>query len=257
MTGTAGLGEPSRAYVREELGTRSLHFSMAQTQSVMQLQRPDVLELEYTCLMMGFLMVRPDARRLAMIGLGGGSIAKFCHRHLPRASMRVVELNPTVIALREVFHVPPDGERFSVVQADGARFVAETTERYDVLMVDAFDAQGMPAALGTRRFYGDCLDVLAPGGVMVVNLHAAHPLAQVYVERLRASVGARVVRVVDSDGGNCVVFGVKSGRAWGWHTALARRPARLDRSAWSQLQGAFARIAAAALAQAHEPDAAG
>jgi spermidine synthase len=88
--------EHDRPYVREELGTRSLHFSMAQTQSCMQLQRPQALELEYTCTMMGFLMVRPGARRLAMIGLGGGSIAKFCHRYLTRASLVVVELNPSL-----------------------------------------------------------------------------------------------------------------------------------------------------------------
>ena len=44
-----------------------------------------------------------------------------------------------------------------------------------MLLVDAFDAERMPEMLGTRRFYDDCADVLRPGGLAVVNLHAAHP----------------------------------------------------------------------------------
>ena len=64
---------------------------MSAIQSRMHLQRPDALELEYTRMVMGWLMLRPAAQSLAMIGLGGGSIAKFCHRHLPRTTMLVVQ----------------------------------------------------------------------------------------------------------------------------------------------------------------------
>ena len=35
-----------------------------------------------------------------MIGLGGGSLVRFCHRHLPHSRMTVVEINPAVVALR-------------------------------------------------------------------------------------------------------------------------------------------------------------
>jgi spermidine synthase len=150
--------------------------------------------------------------------------------------------------------IPPDDARFSVVQADGARFVAQTPDRYEVLMVDAFDANGMPQALGTRRFYDDCLDVLEPGGVLAVNLHAGHPLVEVYIDRVRQSFAASVVRVDDSDGGNCVILAVKPGLGWTWGAAAARRPDGLAADAWNQLQGAFARIAAAAHALRHDAE---
>jgi spermidine synthase len=234
-----------RPYVHEGLDSKSMHFSICEIQSRMQILRPDVLELEYTRTMMGLLLFRPQPERIAMIGLGGGSLAKFCHRHLPRASMLVVEINPHVIALRDAFQVPPDHARFHVTQADGARFVRETDARFDVLMVDAFDAQGMPAALGSRRFYDDCLDVLQPGGLLVVNLHAGHPHCQVYVDRIRRSFGENVLRVDDKDGSNAVIFACK-GEALrrAVHGAL-RRPAALTPDAWNQLQGAFARVASA------------
>ena len=111
---------------------------MGETQSQMRLQDPDVLDLEYTRVMMGFLLFHPRPDRIAMIGLGGGSMAKYCYRHLLRSSIDVIEINPHVIALRDEFHVPPDNERFNVIRGDGAQFVHERATRYDVLLVDGF-----------------------------------------------------------------------------------------------------------------------
>lgn len=242
-------GEPTRdhvkPWVREELDAKSLHFGVAEIQSRMQIQRPDALALEYTRLMMGFLMFRPEPRRIAMIGLGGGSLAKFCHRHLAHASMTVVEINPHVVALREVFRVPPDDARFQVIADDGARFVAHTEDRFDVLLVDAFDADGMPAALGAQRFYDDCLDVLRPGGVLAANFHAGHPHFPIYLDRIRRSFGEGPLRVDDRDGSNGVVFACKGEPLRRTHRGPPRRPAVLADEPWAQLRPAFARIAGA------------
>ena len=238
-----GAHDHVKPYVHEGLDSRSLHFSISEIQSRMQIRRPDVLELEYTRTMMGFLMFKPQPERVAMIGLGGGSLAKFCHRHLPRTSLVVVEINPHVIALRDTFQVPPDDARFQVVEADGARFVRETESRFDVLMVDAFDAQGMPATLGSRRFYDDGLDALRPGGLLVVNLHTGHPHFPVYLDRIRRSFGEHVLRVDDSS--NSAIFACKGERLQRAGSGPLRRPATLAPEPWEQLQGAFARVAGA------------
>ena len=232
-------------YLREELDALSLQFSSAAIQSRMQLQRPDALALEYTRVMMGWLMFRPAAERLALIGLGGGSIAKFCHRHLPRVSLLAVEIDPRVIALRDAFQLPPDDARLRVIEDDGARFIAQTDTRFDVLMVDAFDADGMPAALGTQRFYDDCLDALSPDGLLVVNLHAGHPQRPLYLERIGRSFGQRVLRVDDRDGSNSVVFAAKGARLARSGGAARRRPAVLAEAPWRELRGAFSRLASA------------
>lgn len=240
MSPTADAPSP---YIREELDARSLHFSMSAIQSRMHLLRPDTLELEYTRLMMGWLMLRPLAQRLAMIGLGGGSIAKFCHRHLPRTSMLAVEIDPRVIAFREAFCLPPDDTRLRVVCGDGAQFVADTAERFDVLMVDAFVAEGMPAALGTQRFYDDCLDLLAADGLLVVNLHAGDPQRALYVNRIARSFGHRTLGVDDGGGSNSVVFAAKSEALARAGPGALRKPAGLSEDAWAQLRGEFLRIA--------------
>ena len=237
------MDEAPKPYVREELDTRSLHFSTSAIQSRMHLLRPDALELEYTRLMMGWLMLRPLARRLAMIGLGGGSIAKFCHRHLPRTSMLAVEIDLRVIALREAFQLPPDDTRLRVVCGDGAQFVAATDERFDVLMVDAFEAEGMPAALGAQHFYDNCLDALAADGLLVVNLHAGDSQRAVYVDRIARSFGQRTLRVDDGGGSNSVVFAAKGEALARAGPGLLRKPAALSEDAWAQLRDGFSRIA--------------
>jgi spermidine synthase len=66
-----------------------------------------------------------------MIGLGGGSLVKYCHHHLPGARVSVAEISPEVIALRDRFRIPPDDERLEVDCArtapTGSRSIDETS----------------------------------------------------------------------------------------------------------------------------------
>ena len=50
----------------------------------MSLDEPDALVTAYTRKMMAFLLFNPAPKRIAMVGLGGGSLAKFCYRNLPK-----------------------------------------------------------------------------------------------------------------------------------------------------------------------------
>ena len=80
----------------------------------MQTQDPHALDLQYTRTMTGFLSFKPKPRHIGMIGLGGGSLAKFCHRYLPSARIEIVEINPHVLALRDEFWIPPDDARLTI-----------------------------------------------------------------------------------------------------------------------------------------------
>jgi spermidine synthase len=244
----ADLTDPAqhvKPYVFENRGTKALHFSLHEIQSRMRLDDPDALDLEYTRTMMGFLLFVPDPRRIGMVGLGGGSLAKFCHRHLPAARIEVVEINPHVLALRDDFQVPPDGERLQVVLGDGARFVRQRAQAFDVLMIDGFDSEGMPEGLATQRFYDDCHAALRPGGLLVVNLHLGDARYQVLVDRLRRSFDDAVLAVHDSDGSNSIVFAAKGPLFKHYRLGLVRHPQGLGDAAASALTGAFAPIVTA------------
>jgi len=215
-------------FVRSQDGVVSLHFTLGETQSSMRADRPDELQIDYTRTMMGFLLLQPRPREIVMIGLGGGSLAKFCLRHLPSARMTVVENNPGVIALREAFRIPDDNGRFRVVAADGAAYLRERTDGIDVLLVDGFDENGQPPALCSQAFYDDCRRALAPGGVLVVNLHADDAGHDLRARRIAAAFGGHAVQAMASGQANCVVFAVRDGpvtieqlRSGQWMRALS------------------------------------
>jgi spermidine synthase len=196
-------------FVFEEDDTLSLHFDPHTVQSVMQKSSPNSLLLGYTRTMMGFLLFKSEPKSIAMIGLGGGSLAKYCVKYLPNAHFTAVEINPKVIALREKFHIPADGEKFIVLHANGADYVANKLEKVDVLLVDGYDENGQSAKLCSVAFYDNCYDKLNEGGVMVVNLHGSDIKFGTYTSRMRASFDDKVVVVDAEKDGNKIAFAYK------------------------------------------------
>lgn len=197
-------GDLPRPFVRKHGRYTSLKFSRSQTQSRMLSADPDALLIDYTRTMMAALLLQPEPACIGMVGLGGGSQAKFCHRHLPQSRIEVVENNPAVIALRRKFSIPDDDPRLQVHLGDGAEFLRTRRGRYDVLLVDGYDEQGIPQALSTLAFYEDCRAALAPGGVMSVNLFSTD--AQRHAELLEQGFDHRVVMLEEPRMSNRVAF---------------------------------------------------
>jgi len=194
----------------EDRETRSLCFSIdGCVQSEMRLDEPESLINAYTRKMMGFLLFRKRPREVVMIGLGGGSLAKFCHRHLPTTRMTVVEINAAVIALRAHFQIPPDDSRLRVIHGDGSAHVsamARSNQSTDVLLVDAFDRQGLAKAVTERSFLEDARRVLSTRGIFVMNLVASREVYMHHIEEIRSVFGGPVIPVDVDNGGNMVVF---------------------------------------------------
>lgn len=134
-------------FIHDEEGTVTLYFKVGSVQSQMRKDVPHELLLTYTQTMMTFLQFNPSPRYITMIGLGGGSMAKWCHRHLPDTDITIVEINPQVIALRDRFYIPEDDHRFRVLCENGADYVAIAPETTDVLIVDGYDINGLPPEL--------------------------------------------------------------------------------------------------------------
>lgn len=228
-----------KPYVHETLDSKSLHFSLDEIQSTMSLLMPDALALAYTRLMMGFLLFKPMPATLAMIGLGGGSLAKYCHRHLPQTRIKVLEINPHVLALRREFRVPDDDARFKVLLADGADFIRFAPYQLDVLLVDGFDYHGQPPSLCSQRFYDDCRDALQPGGLLVVNLHTGHADFSLHMARIERSFAGELLAITDEDCSNTIVIASRGRLPQLQRGSLLRRPAGFDTDAWAGLMPAL------------------
>jgi spermidine synthase len=200
-----------RPQVRTQGDKRLLEFQPGMVQSEMRLSRPDDLVLSYVRAMMCFVLFHPQPEHIIMVGLGGGSLAKFCYRYLPHCRITVLELNPDVIALREQFAIPRDNARFRVIEADAVEYMAQLDNSADVLLVDGFDAEGLPPALGSAAFYADCRRALRPGGVMVTNIFSYDPNYGAMLRRLRQAFQDRICWFNGIAGNNRILFAVKGG----------------------------------------------
>ncbi|HSW52051.1 MAG TPA: polyamine aminopropyltransferase [Sulfuricaulis sp.] len=194
--------------VTEERGMRTLHLGSRAIQSAMRVSRPWDLELAYTRAMMGFLMFNPMPQAVLMIGLGGGSLAKFIRKQRPQTHITAVEIDPRVIAAaRTHFELPPDDDALRVVEADGALYVRQHPASADVILLDGFDAGNQVEALATQTFYAACRRALKPGGVLVVNLWGRDSEFSEYFARLTRAFDGEVGWIPVQDKTNVIVFG--------------------------------------------------
>jgi len=229
--------------VSEQDGLRSLHLGSTTVQSTMRIQDPVELVLSYTRAMMGFLLFHPRPRRIAMIGLGGGSLAKFAYHRVPDSRIVVVENSTQVIAAaRTYFDVPPDDDRFEVIHGDGAEHVRAHPDSCDVLMVDGFDSEAQVEELATESFYADARAALDREGVLVVNLWSSDPRFDSYLQRIERAFDSRVVCLPAERRGNVAVFGFRRAPGFTTWEALRTRAKQLEKAFGLEFPGFVTRL---------------
>lgn len=161
--------------VKEADSVRSLYFGSFAQQSAMSLKNPDQLHLAYTKAMMSWLLFQEMGNDdVLLIGLGGGSLAKYLLKHFPDCRVEVVEYRKAVADVAHDYFGLPHDNRLNVVIDDGARYVREWSglqrEFYSLIMLDAFDSQGMAEALCNLEFFIACKSMLKKNGILVVDL---------------------------------------------------------------------------------------
>ena len=115
----------------------------------------------------------PASQRMLLIGLGAGTIPKRFTRDYADVAVESVELDPAVVEVAKRFFEVKEDARHRIHVADGRVFVRRTDARYDVIILDAYFAEGIPFHLATREFLEQVRDRLAPGGIVVSNIIGA------------------------------------------------------------------------------------
>lgn len=205
-------GTSLELFVIESRKFKSLHFHNAFSQSLMDIQAPMRLVVDYTNSIMGFLLFNSSPKNIAMIGLGGGSIAKYCHHYLPTSNFLAIEINPEVIALRDKFEIPENDQRFAVIEEDGATYFKNTQRLFDVIIVDGFDKYGQPAQLCSKSFYESCFRSLEANGILVINFCGNVSHSRRYRDLVNQSFQNSSMMVQEKDHLNQVLFACKGDR---------------------------------------------
>jgi spermidine synthase len=120
------------------------------------------------------ILAHGRVRRVLIIGGGDGGMAREVLRHRAVEHVTMVEIDAGVVDFSKRY-LPSlsagafDDPRLTLVIADGAAFVAESREAFDVILVDSTDPIGPGEVLFTDTFYGRARARLTPGGILVTQ----------------------------------------------------------------------------------------
>ncbi|BFM08601.1 polyamine aminopropyltransferase [Halioxenophilus aromaticivorans] len=120
------------------------------------------------------LFAHGNARKVLIIGGGDGGMLREVCKHQNVEEVVMVEIDEAVVDMSRT-HLPNhnagafDDPRFRLEINDGAKFVRETNETFDVIISDSTDPIGPGEVLFTQDFYGACKKALNPGGVLVTQ----------------------------------------------------------------------------------------
>jgi spermidine synthase len=155
----------------DDSGLRALYFEKnGARQSVVKVGDPDHIELPYASAMLAGLALAEKPARILIIGLGGGTLPTFLHRHFPQAAIDVVDIDPDVVTVAKQFFGFREDAKLRAHVADGRRFVEETKEPYDLVFLDAFGADSIPYHLATRQFLEAVRRATRADGVVLGNV---------------------------------------------------------------------------------------
>ena len=157
-----------RLAVVDDADSRYLRFDNS-LQSAMLKDDPYRTRYRYTDFFHLGIAYNPDAKNVLFVGLGAGSSEKRMWRDFPRLQLHAVELDPVVVHVAYEYFALPRDDRLKVDVGDGRRFLADHERRWDVIVIDAFFADAIPAHLVTQEFLALARSRLAPGGVVVTN----------------------------------------------------------------------------------------
>jgi spermidine synthase len=147
------------------------------------------------------LFTHGSARDVLIIGGGDCGLAEEVLKHRTLQTVTQVEIDPDVVELSRKYlsqiNAPVfSDKRFELQYADGAAFVRDTHQVFDVVLVDSTDPFGAARTLFTSDFYLSVRQRLRPGGVLVCQTGVPFVQAKVFGSATRHLAAA--FRFVDS-----------------------------------------------------------
>jgi spermidine synthase len=174
--------------IREDRGERCMIFGRQRDlrQTCIELAKPDASVFEYTSMMFAGFLFRPDAKKVCLIGLGGGYIPTVFRMHLPQVQLRTVEVDPLVekLAKQHFKFTLAAGQTLSI--DDGRQFLKKGADRYDQIWLDAFNSDYIPAHMTTKEFLQLVKSRLNEGGIVIQNLFGGNSLYDAQIATIQA-----------------------------------------------------------------------
>lgn len=212
--------------------TRYLKFIGTAVQTRIALDRPHrLIEPHFQRLLLALVFAeRP--RSLTLLGLGGGALVHFFLHYRPELVLSVVEMNPAVVDIaRDWFSLPDSGYQLHIGDAiDHVRIGAAAGPRQDLILVDIYTGDIIPAAVFSEGFLQDCHRLCSPDGILVINyLQPEQQRAEADVLHLKRIFHGGVLLVPVPERLNLIIIAFKRKPPELRHTRLKARAEILRR----------------------------
>ena len=120
------------------------------------------------------MAVNRNIKKVLVIGAGDGGTVRELVRYKTIEHIDMVEIDREVVEVsREYLPFTASGlddERVKIHYADGLKFVRNSNNEYDLIIVDSTDPFGPGESLFTKEFYGNCYKALTENGILI-NQH--------------------------------------------------------------------------------------
>jgi spermidine synthase len=127
-------------------------------------------------------LIRPNLRRVLMIGLGGGTMAKQVTHYYGDTTIDVVEVDPLIVDLSKRFFGVQENDRLRIHVADGRTFLSRSSEKWDLIIIDAYTTNRyghtIPPHLVTQEFFREAQKHLNDGGIL--HFHCAFSRSKLF-----------------------------------------------------------------------------
>lgn len=186
---------------------RYLYFANDVVQSAVDLTDPAQLVLSYTRAMACGLLFCDRPKTGLMIGLGGGALVHFINRHFWQTELTVVEQRETLINIARDYFLLAPLTNVRYVAEDGLYFLLRDESRFDFILVDAFDENGLSKSIVGVDFLAACRRRLSADGLIILNLWRSQVLVtEELIAQAQEQFDGRVLTLALPDKGNLIVL---------------------------------------------------
>ncbi|HHT25994.1 MAG TPA: fused MFS/spermidine synthase [Firmicutes bacterium] len=244
QAGTLGSNADTIVYEKDSLyhhisvvdsgGLRFLKFD-ASWQSAMSLTKPLELIFPYTEYFHLGMLLRPEAKEVLMVGLGGGSVPKNFRVNYPGVAMDAADIDPEVIRVAKTYFMVKEDDMLRLIARDGRIYLHQTKKKYDLLFFDAYFADAIPFHLATQEYLREVFNALTPDGVVVANIIGAFtgPKSRFFRSIYKTyttvfpyvyafSVGDFIGGIPNDEPQNIILIAVKGDKAPDWQALQAK-----------------------------------
>lgn len=166
----------SHIVVRQTGSVICLQFDVRRNlrnQTCINERRPKEMVFAYTKMSMTSLLFTPEPKRILVVGLGGGTLPMAFADLLPNAEIDSLEIDPAVVDVAEEFFGYRSSEKVRVHEQDARVWVKRArlkgTDKFDIIILDAFNGEYIPEHLMTVEFFEDLKALMTPEATLAAN----------------------------------------------------------------------------------------